>query len=113
MGMPEQYVTVTTDCIAQPGVMILANGTLNVSCPTDAGQGATFGVKQIGSGTATILGRINGTLTSYPVTTAHTGVLLMAHGGDTWSIVGDFGIAAADLTVAVGAAAGLAIALGG
>ena len=113
MAMPEQYVTVTTDCIAQPGVITQVNGTANVSLPTDAGQGAIVGVKQIGSGTVTILGRINGTLPSYPVTTAHTGVLLMAHGGDRWSIVGDFGIAAADLTVAVGAAAGLAIALGG
>ena len=111
--MPDQYVTVTSDTVAQPGQIILANGTLNISCPTDVSQGATFGVKQVGTGTATILGRINGTLPSYPVTVPHTGVLLMAHGGDRWSIVGDFGLAAAIQASDVGAAAGLAIALGG
>ena len=113
MGMPDQYITITTDTVAQPGQMIQANGTLNVTCPDGAGQGATFGVKQIGSGVATIIGTINGTLTSYQVTVPHTGVLLMAHGNDRWSVVGDFGLAQADLTVATGAAAGLAIALGG
>ena len=113
MAMPEQYVTVTTDTVAQPGQMIQANGTLNITCPTDVSQGATFGVKQIGSGVATIIGTINGTLSSYQVTVQHTGVLLMAHGNDRWSVVGDFGLAQADLTVATGAAAGLAVALGG
>jgi len=79
---------VTSDYQASIGEIVRASGTLNVVLPLSASSG-TVTVQQVGSGTATIVGTIDGNSAGATLTSQWAAMTVTALGGGQWAIIAD------------------------